>query len=153
VRTDLCVCRLLHYFHFLYFDLMAFVRHSLKVLLTYLLSYMVDSVPNLFSVLHPVFLPPSQSVSQSVKPFVGISCSKRETKTYSFYFLPISTLYSMAIMSVHGNSLHSAGGFKVGWFGLRVGFRLTLFYVYQMNRVNSRRQRLSPWTSQTELIK
>jgi len=43
--TDLCVFAsyILYYFYFSHLHLMAFVRHSLKVLLTYLLTYLLIS--------------------------------------------------------------------------------------------------------------
>jgi len=43
----------------------------------------------------------------------------------------------MAMVDVDDSSY--TGGFtaQVGWLGLRVGSRLALFYIHQMNRVNS----------------
>jgi len=44
----------------------------------------------------------------------------------------------MAMVVVDDNSLQAVITVQVRWLGLRVGGRLALFYIHQINRVNSR---------------
>ena len=46
----------------------------------------------------------------------------------------------MAMVVVDNSCMPITGGLtdQVKWFGLRVGGRLALFYIHQMNRVKSR---------------
>ena len=52
----------------------------------------------------------------------------------------------MAMMVVDGSSLYTGGlAAQVRWLSLRVGGRLALFNIHQMNRVNSRNDLWSWW--------